>query len=149
MIFIYAMYSSVCFLMIRRPPRSTRTDTLFPYTTLFRSRLDAVRVAAEEYLVEVELEDLLLGQRLLDLPGEDRFLGLARVADLVAHEQVLGALLGDRRGADRAARMREVGPRRVGDAREIDAVTLEEGAILGGEDRLHHQQREVQRQNGG
>src|SRR3546814_16493818 len=29
----------VCFLLIiRRPPRSTRTDTLFPYTTLFRSR---------------------------------------------------------------------------------------------------------------
>src|SRR3546814_19620021 len=27
----------VLFLMIRRPPRSTRTDTLFPYTTLFRS----------------------------------------------------------------------------------------------------------------
>src|SRR3546814_13179902 len=27
------------FLMIRRPPRSTRTDTLFPYTTLFRSRI--------------------------------------------------------------------------------------------------------------
>src|SRR3546814_7918488 len=27
--------------MIRRPPRSTRTDTLFPYTTLFRSRADA------------------------------------------------------------------------------------------------------------
>src|SRR3546814_5512482 len=26
-----------CFLMIRQPPRSTRTDTLFPYTTLFRS----------------------------------------------------------------------------------------------------------------
>src|SRR3546814_15408879 len=26
--------------MIRRPPKSTRTDTLFPYTTLFRSRLD-------------------------------------------------------------------------------------------------------------
>src|SRR3546814_5554052 len=27
--------------MIRRPPRSTRTDTLFPYTTLFRSGIDA------------------------------------------------------------------------------------------------------------
>src|SRR3546814_6506069 len=27
--------------MIRRPPRSTRTDTLFPYTTLFRSGVDA------------------------------------------------------------------------------------------------------------
>src|SRR3546814_3035049 len=30
--------------MIRRPPRSTRTDTLFPYTTLFRSRADAARL---------------------------------------------------------------------------------------------------------
>src|SRR3546814_7834791 len=30
-------YTRFFFLMIRRPPRSTRTDTLFPYTTLFRS----------------------------------------------------------------------------------------------------------------
>src|SRR3546814_8108272 len=30
-------YPYLFFLMIRRPPRSTRTDTLFPYTTLFRS----------------------------------------------------------------------------------------------------------------
>src|SRR3546814_12010718 len=30
------------FLMIRRPPRSTRTDTLFPYTTLFRSYRDTL-----------------------------------------------------------------------------------------------------------
>src|SRR3546814_12313102 len=30
-------YLFFLFLMIRRPPRSTRTDTLFPYTTLFRS----------------------------------------------------------------------------------------------------------------
>src|SRR3546814_7330947 len=29
--------------MIRRPPRSTRTDTLFPYTTLFRSRYPGSR----------------------------------------------------------------------------------------------------------
>src|SRR3546814_15505317 len=29
--------------MIRRPPRSTRTDTLFPYTTLFRSHVDGDR----------------------------------------------------------------------------------------------------------
>src|SRR3546814_11843526 len=35
----------VFFLMIRRPPRSTRTDTLFPYTTLFRSA-DIVDFAA-------------------------------------------------------------------------------------------------------
>src|SRR3546814_2161255 len=31
-------FISFFFLIIRRPPRSTRTDTLFPYTTLFRSR---------------------------------------------------------------------------------------------------------------
>src|SRR3546814_17163803 len=40
--FLFAHYFISCiacffFLMIRRPPRSTRTDTLFPYTTLFRS----------------------------------------------------------------------------------------------------------------
>src|SRR3546814_11315443 len=32
--------SEIVFLMIRRPPRSTRTDTLFPYSTLFRSNFD-------------------------------------------------------------------------------------------------------------
>src|SRR3546814_12779039 len=31
------------FFMIRRPPRSTRTDTLFPYTTLFRSTAKTIR----------------------------------------------------------------------------------------------------------
>src|SRR3546814_2896707 len=42
------MYSLLFFLMIRRPPRSTRTDTLFPYTTLFRScrAVDAARAQA-------------------------------------------------------------------------------------------------------
>src|SRR3546814_1155228 len=32
--------------MIRRPPRSTRTDTLFPYTTLFRSATDSLQMVA-------------------------------------------------------------------------------------------------------
>src|SRR3546814_15321693 len=36
------------FLMIRRPPRSTRTDTLFPYTTLFRSGDRQRRIAVPE-----------------------------------------------------------------------------------------------------
>src|SRR3546814_7142120 len=35
------------FLMIRRPPRSTRTDTLFPYTTLFRSQSERLKVVSE------------------------------------------------------------------------------------------------------
>src|SRR3546814_15336854 len=41
-VYVYSIITSYrayffFFLMIRRPPRSTRTDTLFPYTTLFRS----------------------------------------------------------------------------------------------------------------
>src|SRR3546814_6004847 len=43
---IYSLFI-VFFLMIRRPPRSTRTDTLFPYTTLFRSRASAAVQRAE------------------------------------------------------------------------------------------------------
>src|SRR3546814_5920213 len=39
--------------MIRRPPRSTRTDTLFPYTTLFRSTTRAIAAA---HLVEPPLD---------------------------------------------------------------------------------------------
>src|SRR3546814_5802368 len=35
--------------MIRRPPRSTRTDTLFPYTTLFRSPQTGIRVPCPRY----------------------------------------------------------------------------------------------------
>src|SRR3546814_15614458 len=40
-------FSRFIFLMIRRPPRSTRTDTLFPYTTLFRSSIYSVAAAAK------------------------------------------------------------------------------------------------------
>src|SRR3546814_8209977 len=36
-VLLYISSFFIVFLMIRRPPRSTRTDTLFPYTTLFRS----------------------------------------------------------------------------------------------------------------
>src|SRR3546814_1513508 len=41
--FLLTVFFYFFFLMILRPPRSTRTDTLFPYTTLFRS-LDAAPV---------------------------------------------------------------------------------------------------------
>src|SRR3546814_7308785 len=56
--------------MIRRPPRSTRTDTLFPYTTLFRSVVDALH-----------------HQRAGD-PHEDMGVGLGEMLD----RQLLGML---------------------------------------------------------
>src|SRR3546814_4757347 len=39
--------------MIRRPPGSTRTDTLFPYTTLFRSRLDFMFATAPSVMGQI------------------------------------------------------------------------------------------------
>src|SRR3546814_12323603 len=44
-VFLFCAIFTLFFLMIRRPPRSTRTDTLFPYTTLFRS----LRIERAEY----------------------------------------------------------------------------------------------------
>src|SRR3546814_8665549 len=41
--------------MIRRPPRSTRTDTLFPYTTLFRSKLSAADSEKAESKPDVQI----------------------------------------------------------------------------------------------
>src|SRR3546814_11127471 len=55
----------IFFLMIRRPPRSTRTDTLFPYTTLFRSLLNGEVEAAQARLALAE-STLRREQRLFD-----------------------------------------------------------------------------------
>src|SRR3546814_21157523 len=45
MYILSSFFNFVFFLMIRRPPRSTRTDTLFPYTTLFRSPCGTKRMS--------------------------------------------------------------------------------------------------------
>src|SRR3546814_5537430 len=52
------------FLMIRRPPRSTRTDTLFPYTTLFRSHF-----VISGYTEHLPLSDFIM---VISEPGDDR-----------------------------------------------------------------------------
>src|SRR3546814_18415857 len=57
--------------MIRRPPRSTRTDTLFPYTTLFRSGVGALLLA------EAARDGAaLFGTHGVDLPRARRQLGV-------------------------------------------------------------------------
>ena len=68
-----------------------------------RGRGNAVGAKAEIDLVEIELEDLLLGIGALDLEREQRFLDLALERDLVGQKEVLGDLLGDGRGALRTA----------------------------------------------
>src|SRR3546814_16252997 len=120
------------FLMIRRPPRSTRTDTLFPYTTLFRSLLERHDEAVAKELLVDDRSPLALEVTL----GDDH-----PVAHLEACHR---AILPDRcRGSDRlhdhdVARgaVRDV----VGDAAEHEARSLHPNvvtAVEGGAGRLH------------
>src|SRR3546814_6018404 len=69
--------------MQRRPPRSTRTYTLFPYTTLFRSCQDSVHqgaALAAVLLRDGDAEEALFGHQLRDVPGEVRLLGALEIA---------------------------------------------------------------------
>src|SRR3546814_3732086 len=90
--------------MIRRPPRSTRTDTLFPYTTLFRS----------------------LGDQLA------RLLPLARQDDLARRRGHLAQRLGDLRAVGRASLLdgqRQQEGRVVG-GRRIDRTLVATGFLV-------------------
>src|SRR3546814_10410749 len=77
--------------MIRRPPRSTRTDTLFPYTTLFRSSADHASLT----------EDCLLADQTFDIAvvggGHGGYVAAIRAAQLgmktaVIESQHLGGI---------------------------------------------------------
>src|SRR3546814_20450719 len=60
--------------MIRRPPRSTRTDTLFPYTTLFRSPVNAqsIRLPTDGFRNATEAQGLLMQQESDGVSGARR-----------------------------------------------------------------------------
>src|SRR3546814_11565469 len=73
-------YCLIFFLMIRRPPRSTRTDTLFPYTTLFRSPISSSAIAILRALGVGPPYSVII---LSNLPSEPAF-------------QNVGAILSDR-----------------------------------------------------
>src|SRR3546814_831584 len=69
------------FVMIRRPPRSTRTDTLFPYTTLFRSACDNCLEAKVTEDWTLEAQQLLSGVARRAQRGEGY--GSAHVSDIL------------------------------------------------------------------
>src|SRR3546814_3440239 len=54
--------------MIRRPPRSTRTDTLFPYTTLFRSRRSMMGHALRQK--SIDITEQLVGSLCVQMQGQ-------------------------------------------------------------------------------
>src|SRR3546814_3518706 len=59
--------------MIRRPPRSTRTDTLVPFTTLFRSALRAFRYDRDDiHRVEIHVDGDKVAQKVIERPVEVR-----------------------------------------------------------------------------
>src|SRR3546814_9788944 len=113
--------------MIRRPPRSTRTDTLFPYTTLFRSALDGLlEIAVALVLVlQAAAPERPLGG-VAALQGEHHRQGDLAVAEIVAHrlaelrlqgrvvEHVVDELEGDAEAAAEALQRRLLRGRPVG-----------------------------------
>src|SRR3546814_18247933 len=79
--------------MIRRPPRSTRTDTLFPYTTLFRSgrrffhrlvaRIEPVRPAAGVDQLDADRARVVAAHVVGDAVGRDETVAVAVAVDVV------------------------------------------------------------------
>src|SRR3546814_14450854 len=61
--------------MIRRPPRSTRTDTLFPYTTLFRSLQVVLGEQNRHQVALLDADAVLAGQDAADLDAEAQDVG--------------------------------------------------------------------------
>src|SRR3546814_15967749 len=117
--------------MIRRPPGSTRTDTLFPYATLFRSRIAALgaggdgrevveRRAAQQRVGAVvagqrDAQVVVGGQRLFDQRGQ------LRIAEGLPERRVgirggggVRGSVGRRRRLDEGIRHRHVGAHEVG-----------------------------------
>src|SRR3546814_14648628 len=120
--------------MIRRPPRSTRTDTLFPYTTLFRSRCGLARTGG----TGDQQDAVRLLQHLLELRKE--VVGEAepveiehhRLAVEQAHDNALAVRAGPRDHAPVPLLILQAqhgeGGRRQWDAGRGSAVTAREAA---------------------
>src|SRR3546814_6460701 len=63
--------------MIRRPPRSTRTDTLFPYTTLFRSKAKLAKEKGPQKIAKIELSEKWISWVIVALIAFMVFLNIA------------------------------------------------------------------------
>src|SRR3546814_19946627 len=104
--------------MIRRPPRSTRTDTRLPYTTLFRSVAVAHQIAQRGRLCRVvKVEE---GRQLAEAGVE------------VEHATVRQPLLGDAEHISPVFRQRAARGRTGEHARQVEHPDAGEGAVAAG-----------------
>src|SRR3546814_18069251 len=97
--------------MIRRPPRATRTDTLFPYTTLFRSTCNELRQAVTllrgyglqtwgfwqdasqlQYLYPDDWQTMVNNSKVVQCFGANTLLAAQTMAGLVGHPDPVGVL---------------------------------------------------------
>ncbi len=100
-----------------------------------RRRRHAVGAVAEETLVEVQLQDLVLGEHPLDAHGQHHLGQLAGVAVLVAQEELARHLLGDGAAAGHATVLGQRLPDRTRDAGRVDAAMFVEVRVLRGHER--------------
>ena len=108
-----------------------------------RGHLHAPGAAAEISRIEVEFEDLVFAQRGFEPRGHDHFADLAFVGHVLADQEVLHDLLRDGGAALRPARVGEIADEGADDAALVDTVMLEETPVLGGDERLLHQVRNL------
>src|SRR5476651_1979066 len=103
---------------------------------MLRHRLDAIDAGAEVHAVQIELEDLLLGELRLDQQRDAALLDLAAEALDVRQEDRARELLRQRAAAFQAAAAADVAHDRARDADGIDAGVVIEAAILDGDHRV-------------
>src|SRR3546814_9221093 len=93
------------FVMIRRPPRSTRTDTLFPYTTLFRSDSLVLQHLVDGQVLEaIALVDAAVDGDPVGLDLEQAGIGKGGAAPLEPAAEIDLAILGQETNGHAAGR---------------------------------------------
>ena len=106
-----------------------------------RCRGNAIGVETKEYLIEIELDNLVLVEGLLDTMRQDRFLHLALDGAFIGEEEVLGHLLGDGGGADDLALAGEldfqIAQTGSGQTRPVEPLMLIEGLVFGRDESLY------------
>ena len=103
-----------------------------------RRGIDAICPATEIDAVEIELEDLLLGEFPLEREGQNALLDLSREAAVVGQEDVAGQLLRDGRCRTDPALVGDARDDRTADAERIDAEVAAEPAVLDRDHRRSH-----------
>ena len=96
----------------------------------------AVGALAEEDHVQIQPEDLLLGELVLHAVGDESLLQLAPIGLVEVEEHVAGGLHGDGAGALALVTGEQIDEHRAHHAEVIDAVVLEEALVFGGEKRV-------------